>query len=69
MPLLILHGSADAVVPPESSARFKEILDRNKVPNERHLFEGIGHNLHQQKADEVNALMHAWFVKFGVLEK
>ena len=69
VPLLILHGSADTTVPPESSAKFKEILDRNKVPNERHVFDGIGHNLHQQKAEEVNALMRAWFVKYGVLEK
>jgi dienelactone hydrolase len=69
VPMLIVHGSTDTTVPPESSARFKEILDRNKIPNERHVFDGIGHNLHQQKADEVNALMRAWFVKYGVLEK
>ena len=69
VPMLILHGSTDTTVPPESSARFKEVLDRNKIPNERHVFDGIGHNLHQQKADEVNALMRAWFVKYGVLEK
>ena len=27
-----------------------------------------GHNLHQQKADEVYPLMRAWFTKFGILE-
>ena len=59
----------DTTVPPESSARFKAVIDRNQVPNERHVFDGIGHNLHQQKAGEVNALMRAWFVKYGVLAK
>ncbi len=67
VPLCILHGSSDTTVPPESSVRLKKILDRNNVPNERHAFEGVGHNLHQEKADEVYRLIKAWFVKHGVL--
>jgi dienelactone hydrolase len=69
VPLCILHGSSDTTVPPESSARLKALLDANNVPNERHVFEGIGHNLHQQKADEVNRHIRAWFTRFGVLEE
>ena len=69
VPMCILHGGSDTTVPPDSSARLKAVLDRNQVPNERHVFEGVGHNLHQQKADEVYPLMRAWFTKLGVLEK
>ncbi len=69
VPLCILHGSSDTTVPPESSARLKEILDRNNAPNERHVFDGVGHNLHQQKADEVYRLIKAWFTKYGVLKE
>lgn len=69
VPMLILHGSADGTVPPDSSVRLKELLDGNKVPNERHLFDGIGHNLHQQKAAEVNALIKAWLAKHGLLNE
>lgn len=67
VPMCILHGGADGTVPPDSSASLKELLDKNHTPNERHVFDGIGHNLHQQKADEVFGLMKAWFVKHGVL--
>ena len=69
VPICILHGTTDGTVPPESSAKLKEILDRNKVPNERHTFEGIGHNLHQQEAEKCFSLMKAWFVKHGVLKE
>lgn len=67
VPICILHGTADNVVPSESSAKLKEILDRKQVPNERHMFEGVGHNLHQQNAEECYKFMRAWFVKYGVL--
>jgi dipeptidyl aminopeptidase/acylaminoacyl peptidase len=67
VPLCILHGGSDTTVPPESSVRLKEMLDRNNVPNERHIFEGVGHNLHQEKADEVFRLIKAWFIKHEVL--
>jgi len=67
-PFLILHGSDDPVVPPERSALFKEILDKNHVPNERHLFDGLGHNVHRDKAQDVYRLMQDWFTKYGVLK-
>jgi len=65
-PFLILHGSTDTTVPPERSASLKEILDKNKVVEERKVFDGVGHNLHQEKADEVYALMKDWFRKQGL---
>jgi dienelactone hydrolase len=68
VPLCILHGASDTTVPPASSARLKEILDSNQVPNERHLFEGVGHNLNSEKAAEVFALIKAWYTKYGVLK-
>jgi dienelactone hydrolase len=66
-PFLILHGSKDTTVPPERSALLKDALEKNKVVVERQVFEGIGHNLHQEKADDVYAAMKDWFKKRGVL--
>ena len=67
VPFLILQGALDNTVPPESSELFKQVLDKSKVPNERHLFEGVSHNLPGERADEVNHLIREWFTKHGVL--
>lgn len=67
VPMLILHGTTDTTVRPELSEALKQALDAAKVPNERKLFEGVSHNLHVAKADEVNGLMKGWFEKYGVL--
>lgn len=61
VPLLILHGTKDTTVPPERSAGLETVLKDNKVPCERHLYEGVGHDLHTAKAAEVNGRMLAWF--------
>jgi dienelactone hydrolase len=66
-PFLILHGSVDPVVRPEQSASLKTVLDRNHVPNERHVFEGEGHPIDQTRREEVFAEIRAWFTKHGVL--
>jgi dipeptidyl aminopeptidase/acylaminoacyl peptidase len=68
-PFLILHGSADTTVPPERSLTFKEALDRSKVPNERFVYEGVGHGLPNEKADDVNARLKKWFEERGVLKR
>lgn len=67
-PFLILHGSADNTVPPERSASLEAILKQNKVPCERRVWEGVGHGLNQEKAEEVFAAMREWFQKHGVLK-
>jgi len=66
-PFLILHGTKDTTVPPERSQLLKEALDKIPVANERKLWEGVGHNLHQEKSDEVYAAVKEWFRKKGVL--
>lgn len=68
-PFCILQGSSDNVTRPERSTAFKDILDKNKVANERHVFEGVGHGLHQEKAAECYKLMKAWFENQGVLKQ
>jgi acetyl esterase/lipase len=67
IPFLILHGSKDTTVRPEQSASLKEILDRNKVPNERVVYEGEGHPIDQSKRAEVFARLRQWFTVQGVL--
>src|SRR5207248_649277 len=42
-PLLLLHGTADNVVPPSQSAALEAIVTRSGTPVERHLYEGEGH--------------------------
>jgi dienelactone hydrolase len=64
-PFLILHGTADTTVRPEQSAVLKDILDKSTVPNERRLFEGVGHGLHNDKSAEVYRAIRAWFDKHG----
>jgi dienelactone hydrolase len=48
-PFLMLHGSIDTTVRPDQSANLKTILDANKVPNERKVFDGEGHPIDQTK--------------------
>ncbi len=67
-PFLILHGGTDTTVPAENSARLQDALNKQRTKNERKVFDGVGHNLHVEKADEVFALIRDWFVKCGVLK-
>ena len=64
VPFLILHGSADRTVRPEQSATFQQILEKNRVPNERRVFEGEGHPIDQTRREEVFALLHKWFATY-----
>jgi endo-1,4-beta-xylanase len=67
-PFIIFHGSIDNTVRPAQSQSFKEILDRNNVANERHVFEGINHPVDREKATEVYGLMRNWFAKYRLVE-
>jgi len=66
-PLVMLHGSLDNTVRPDQSLALQEILERNRVANERHVFEGIQHPVDQQKAPEMFRLMRAWFARHGLV--
>lgn len=68
-PFLMMHGSADKTVRPQQSADLKDILDKNKIANERHVFEGEGHPIDQSKRAEVFDLLRKWYEKNGVLKK
>jgi len=63
IPVLILHGTADTTVPPERSRMLEDLLKESKTPCKRHLYEGVGHELHAAKAKEVNAAIDEWFKK------
>jgi len=67
-PFLILHGGNDPVVRPEQSTSLKDALDRNRVPNDRRVFDGEGHPIDQSKRDEVFGLIRQWFSKHGLLK-
>lgn len=69
VPFLILHGSEDTTVPAERSAWLQRELDDHGVPCDRHVFEGVGHNLPNDRAEEVNRLMRDWFLRRGVLRE
>jgi dipeptidyl aminopeptidase/acylaminoacyl peptidase len=63
-PFCILHGTKDTTVPPERSALLETVLKENKVEYERHLFDGVEHNLHNVRSKDVNAKIEAWFRKY-----
>ncbi len=54
-PVLLLHGTADKVVPPEQSAAIEALLQNAGTPVERHLYEGEGHGWRKPatRADEL----------------
>lgn len=62
-PICILHGTADTTVPPERSRMLEEVLTGNKIVCERHLYEGVGHDLHAARAADVTGKIEAWFRK------
>lgn len=63
-PMLILHGDQDTTVQPSQSLALKDVLDSIRRTNERVVYPGVGHNLHQVQAPDVYARMKAWFRKF-----
>lgn len=67
-PFLMLHGTTDTTVPPAQSATLQSILTSNGIPNDRVLFDGIGHDLHNNPAtrDEVYERIRAWFTQWGL---
>lgn len=48
---------------PERSKLLEDVLRANKVECQRHLFDGVGHDLHVARARDVNARIEAWFRK------
>lgn len=67
-PFIIFHGSIDNTVRPAQSQSFQEILDKNGVAAERHVFAGINHPVDRDKAPEVFGLMRHWFAKYKLVE-
>jgi dipeptidyl aminopeptidase/acylaminoacyl peptidase len=67
-PFLMLHGSVDNVVRPSQSAALKEVLEKNQVPLDYHVFEGEGHPIDRTQGPEVYARMRRWFEKHGILK-
>lgn len=67
-PMLILHGDADTTVPPVQSLNLKNVLDAIPMKNERVVYPGVGHNLHQVQSADVYSRIKAWF-KTYVLQR
>jgi acetyl esterase/lipase len=68
VPFLMLHGGNDTTVRPEQSAALKQVLDKNKVPNDRLVADGQGHPIDQTMRDEVFRLVREWFEKQNLLK-
>jgi len=62
-PFLILHGTDDKVVNVDMGKNFKAALDKHKKTSELKLFEGVGHQLPNERRDEVFPLVLAFFEK------
>ncbi len=57
VPALVLHGTADRVVPPENSRLLVSRLARARL----HVLEGAGHNLMLEAPDRVARVLDAFF--------
>lgn len=63
-PFCILHGTTDTTVPAERSELLAATLKKGAIEHERRLFDGVGHELHNSKAKEVNDQIEKWFKKY-----
>lgn len=66
-PFLMLHGADDTTVRPDQSLALKQILDQNRIPNDRLIADGHGHSVDQTLRDEVFRLLREWFTQHQVL--
>jgi uncharacterized protein len=57
-PLLLVHGTADTILPPDSS---RALYERAREPKTIKLFEGAGHRL-TEVADELFELVQDWIL-------
>ena len=62
MPLLILHGGSDTVVPPAGAKRVAARMKELGHAHELHVFPTYGHGYH---ADEYMKLTLDWFGKYA----
>jgi endo-1,4-beta-xylanase len=67
-PFIIFHGSIDNTVRPAQSLALKEILDREGVACDRHVFADVNHPVDRDKSPEVFGLMRNWFAKYKLVE-
>jgi hypothetical protein len=45
----------------------KTVLDKSGVPNQRHVFEGVDHDVNRARSEDCFRLMREWFTQHGVL--
>ncbi len=68
VPMLILSGDADKLVPPERSLELKNVLDEQKVLNERYVYPGGGHDIFRTQKADIYERVKQWLTKYGVLK-
>lgn len=59
--ILIIHGSADHVVPPQQSWLLKQKLDSQSIEHELHLLKGVNHAYFGAREEQKKPL---WTIKF-----
>ncbi|MEI9917435.1 MAG: prolyl oligopeptidase family serine peptidase [Bacteroidota bacterium] len=65
MPVLIIHGTSDQIVPVEQSIILKQKLDSLGIPNEIHLMDSVDHNFRKATRGQKDT-MQAWVSDFVV---
>jgi acetyl esterase/lipase len=65
LPILIIHGRKDQIVPVEQSIVLKVKLDSLGVPNEMHLLDGVDHNFIKANRQQRDS-MQLWVSDFVV---
>ena len=65
VPILIMHGNKDTVVPIDQSKKLVKLLDKNKIPHEFHILkEGTHVALKDGSYKEIDKLRQAWLEKY-----
>jgi len=65
IPVLIIHGKKDQIVPVEQSIILKQKLDNLEIPNEIHLLDSVDHNFRKANRQQKDS-MQLWVSNFVV---
>jgi dipeptidyl aminopeptidase/acylaminoacyl peptidase len=63
-PFLLVHGTADTVVPPAQSRLLYDALTKQRIPVHLHLIRGAGHTGPAFVAPEINAMVDEFFFRW-----
>lgn len=65
IPVLIIHGNADQIVPVKQSITLQQKMDDLKIPNELHVLDSVDHNFRKANQSQLDSVQ-VWISDFAV---